>query len=95
VFWKADDVRELYAGIGKFWENLARFEKSTLLAVFGQFCMGVLWRGFGRKMPIFGPWSGILAGCSARRSNFLESNKLIITDYVLVGRLASWRVRRI
>ena len=41
-------------------------DTSTLLAVFGRFCMAVLWRGFDIKVPIFGPWSGILAGCYAR-----------------------------
>jgi hypothetical protein len=36
-------------------KNLVRLEKSKLLAFFGRFCMGVLWRGFDKKMPIFGP----------------------------------------
>jgi hypothetical protein len=58
-----------------FQKKLALFEKSRLLAVVGRFCMGVLWRGFDWKMPIFGSWSGILAGCSARRGNFFKKCK--------------------
>ena len=53
---------ELHAELGTFSKNLVEIDQSTLLAVFGRFCMAVLWRGFDRKMPIFGPWSGILAG---------------------------------
>ena len=46
---------ELHAARETFSKNLVEIEQSTLLAVFGRFCMAVLWRGFDRKMPIFGP----------------------------------------
>ena len=36
-------------------QSFVEIKQSTLLAVFGRFCMGVLWRGFDRKVPIFGP----------------------------------------
>ena len=85
----------LPAACGIFSKTLALFEISTLLAVFGRFCMGVLWRGFDWKMPIFSPWSGILAGCSARRGNFLKKCKGLITYNGLFGQLASRRVRRV
>jgi hypothetical protein len=62
-----------------FKKKTALFEKSTLSAVFGRFCMGALWRGFDWKMRIFGAWSGILAGCSARHGNFLKKCKGLIT----------------
>jgi hypothetical protein len=88
-----DEWWAIYDANGKFWKTLVRLEKSTLLAVLWRFCMGLLWRGFDKKMQIFGPWSGILAGSSARRCNFVQSHKLLIIDYALIWQLASGRVR--
>jgi hypothetical protein len=57
-------------------------------------CMGVLCRGFDRKMQIFGQWSGILAGCSARHCNFLNSHKWLITDYIVCAYWTAGITRR-
>ena len=51
---------ELRATSGKISKNLVEIAQSKLLAVFGRFCMWVLWRGFVWKMRIFGPWFGTL-----------------------------------
>ena len=66
-------------------------DTSTLLAVFGRFCMAVLWRDFDKNANLLvrdpGFWQ------AARHHAWHATTILLITDYALFGQLASWLVR--